>query len=52
MNQASRKSWLVPVLPAAVQPGISAFRAVPLINVSCIMVFMAATLRGSITWLG
>ena len=46
MNQASRKSWLVPVLPAAVQPGISALRAVPLINVSCIMVFIIATLRG------
>ena len=29
MNQASRKSWLVPVLPAAIQPGISALRAVP-----------------------
>lgn len=27
MNQASRKSWLVPVLPAAVQPGMSALRA-------------------------
>src|SRR5438034_769679 len=51
MNQASRKSWLVPVLPAAIQPGISALRAVPESRVSCIIVFMAATWRGSITWL-
>jgi predicted metal-dependent hydrolase len=50
MNQASRKSWLVPVLPAAIQPGMSALRAVPLSRVSRIMVFMAATWRGSITW--
>ena len=50
MNQASRKSWLVPVLPAAVQPGISALRAVPESSVSCIMVFIIATWRGSITW--
>ena len=50
MNQASRKSWLVPVLPAAIQPGSSALRAVPLSSVSCIMVFIIATLRGSITW--
>ena len=50
MNQASRKSWLVPVLPAAIQPGISALRAVPLSSVSCIMVFIIATWRGSTTW--
>ena len=43
MNQASRKSWLVPVLPAEVQPGMSAFFAVPLAMVSCIMVFIIAT---------
>ena len=42
MNQASRKSWLVPVLPAAVQPGSSALRAVPEISVSCIIVFIIA----------
>src|SRR5260370_14502299 len=49
MNQASRKSWLVPVLPAAIQPGISALRAVPLSIVSCIMVFIIPTWRGPIT---
>jgi hypothetical protein len=47
MNQASRKSCDVPVLPAAGQPGSSALRAVPLISVSCIIAFIIATARGS-----
>ena len=37
MNQASRKSWLVPVLPAAGQPGSCAFCAVPETSVSRIV---------------
>ena len=45
-NQASRKSWLVPVLPAMSQPGISAFRAVPMTKVWCIMSFIIATRAG------
>src|SRR5262249_33294842 len=43
MNHASRKSWLVPVLPATGQPGRSARRAVPLVIVSCIMAFIMVT---------
>ena len=43
MNQASRKSWLVPVLPAACHPGRWARRAVPLVSVSRIMAFIIAT---------
>ncbi len=43
MNQASRKSWLVPVLPAAGQPEISALRAVPVSSVSCIIMFIMPT---------
>ena len=45
MNQASRQSWLVPVLPAACQPGSSPLRAVPVSSVSVIMVFIIATSR-------
>src|SRR4249920_3360780 len=44
MNQASRKSWLVPVLPAAVQPGISALRAVPESSVAMMNTMMQETL--------
>jgi hypothetical protein len=45
-NQASRKSWLVPVLPAVSQPGISPFLAVPMEKVSRIIRFMAADRAG------
>src|ERR1700749_2777050 len=47
MNQASRKSWLVPVLPAACQSGSCAFCAVPETSVSRIIAFIMATWRGS-----
>jgi hypothetical protein len=43
MNQASRKSWLVPVLPAAAQPGSCALWAVPMVSVSRIIEFIMAT---------
>src|SRR5262249_24572191 len=43
INQASRKSWLVPVFPAAGQPGRVALCAVPLVSVSLIIVFIMLT---------
>ena len=43
MNQASRKSWLVPVLPAAGQPGSAALCAVPMVSVCGIISFIIAT---------
>ena len=43
MNQASRKSCEVPVLPAASQPGRSAFLAVPTSSVCRIIAFIMPT---------
>ena len=40
MNQASRKSCDVPVLPAADQSGKAALCAVPMVNVSAIIAFI------------
>ena len=43
MNQASRKSCDVPVLPAAGQPGNTAYCAVPTVSVSRIIAFIMPT---------
>ena len=49
MNQASRQSWLVPVLPAAGQPSIWARWAVPEVSASDSMAFISPTCSSDTT---
>ena len=48
-NQASWKSWVVPVLPALGRSSSRAALPVPLVTVSTISLVMAALLAGDIT---
>ena len=49
MNQASRKSWVVPVLPATVRPAIAAARPVPRDTTAAIMRAIMPARSGSTT---